>query len=74
MKKRELCPVIETINLLGKKWHLAIVHFLLEGPKGFNELKRNLGTISSKTLSKCLKELESYGIVRRKVYKTPIKD
>jgi len=70
---REVCPVIETINHLGKKWHLAIVHFLLSSPKGFNELKRSLGSISPKTLSKCLKELESYGIVKRKVHSSPIR-
>lgn len=73
MRQREVCPVVEAINILGRKWHLAIVHFLFDGPKGFNELKRNLGAISSKTLSKCLKELEEQGIVKRKVYSSPLR-
>lgn len=73
MKHKEVCPVIATINIIGKKWHIAIIHFLFEGPKGFNELKRNLGAISSKTLSKCLKELVRHGIVKRRVHSSPIR-
>ena len=70
---KEICPVVEAINLIGKKWNLAIIHFLFDGPKGFNELKRCLGSISSKTLSKSLKELEMQGIVNRRVYNSPIR-
>ncbi|HEQ78313.1 MAG TPA: transcriptional regulator [Euryarchaeota archaeon] len=72
-KHKEVCPVIATINILGKKWHIAIVHFLLDKPRGFNEFKRNLGAISSKTLSKCLKEMVEQGIVKRKVHSSPIR-
>ena len=43
MKDGDFCPVYEAINLLQEKWTLHIVRSLLEGPKGFNELGRDIG-------------------------------
>ncbi|HDL15856.1 MAG TPA: transcriptional regulator [Euryarchaeota archaeon] len=42
MGHKEVCPVTEAINILRKKWHIAIIHFLLDGPIGFNELKPDI--------------------------------
>lgn len=53
------------LRLLGKKWTVSI---LLELERyhmlRFNQLKENLGSISSATLSTVLKELQAYGLVK----------
>ncbi len=71
MKPKEFCPVAETINLIGKKWKLMIIYNLMDGGKGFNELKAHMNGISSKTLSQGLSDLRSAGIVAREVHPKP---
>lgn len=68
MVKKGICPVVETIKIIGKKWHLIVVYQLLSGPKRFNELLNSIEGISSKTLSESLSELVKNGLVSRKVY------
>lgn len=67
-RKEEFCPIVETVNLIGKKWTLVVIRYLMEGPKRFNELKRAIKNISSKTLSQTLSDLEEKGIINRRVY------
>jgi DNA-binding HxlR family transcriptional regulator len=66
--KKEFCPIVETANLIGKKWTLVVIRYLMDGPKRFNELKRSMQSISSKTLSLALSDLEMKGIINRKVH------
>lgn len=74
MVPKEFCPIVETANLIGKKWTLVVIRYLVDGPKGFNELKRSVKDISSKTLSATLSDLERKGIVERNVHtKSPIR-
>lgn len=55
-------------QILGRKWHLRIVHQLLaNGPLGFSELKTQVTGVSSKMLSESLSSLEDHGIVDRSV-------
>ncbi|MGP6207723.1 winged helix-turn-helix transcriptional regulator [Cuniculiplasma sp. SKW3] len=62
-----LCPVIETLKIIGGKWELSVIKSLLEGPKRFNELLRSCYGISSRTLSRILKNLTDNGIIKRDV-------
>ncbi|MFC2162325.1 winged helix-turn-helix transcriptional regulator [Candidatus Altiarchaeota archaeon] len=64
-----ICPIGKTVSLIGKKWSLLILKELYcRGPNlRFNQLKKNLGQVTSAILSKRLKELEAEGIVHRKV-------
>lgn len=64
------CPIVETIKTLAGKWNLITIRYLLEGPKRFNELKRNIGNINSKTLSVSLKHLMREGLAERRVIET----
>lgn len=58
-----------TMSVIGGKWKLVIIYLLAENQTvRFNELKRQLGAITYKTLSSQLKELESDGLVKRKEY------
>ena len=49
---------------------MIILFWIVEtGPAlRFNDLKRKIGTISFKTLTTSLRELEADGLIRRKVY------
>lgn len=69
MKKNELppCPVATLLVLIGTKWKVLIVRDLLTGTKRFKELQRSVGC-SQKVLTDNLRELETNGLVSRKVY------
>ncbi|MHB0976486.1 MAG: winged helix-turn-helix transcriptional regulator [Candidatus Aquicultorales bacterium] len=57
------CPAHATMELLGQKWTLHIIHSLADGKKRFNELAQAVGGVNSRTLSQRLRELEVEGIV-----------
>ena len=65
--KGDICPIVETIKLIGGKWELTIIRYLSENPMRFNELLRSADGISSRTLSRILKTLMENGIVKREV-------
>lgn len=67
MKTGRECPIVSTIGLVGKKWHLTTIRYLMDGPKRFNELKAVMNPMSSRTLSAVLSELREVGIVERVV-------
>lgn len=62
------CFVAKTLKVIGSKWTMMILHNLFEGKKRFGELQKSLGTISPKTLSQRLDELEETGIIKKKVF------
>lgn len=62
------CPVATTINLIGNKWKLLIIRDLLNGTKRFGELRKSLSGISQRVLTANLRELESDGLIDRKVF------
>jgi len=58
-----------TMSLIQGKYKMFILYALMEyGTVRFNELKRYIATISYKTLSATLKELEADKLVCRKEY------
>lgn len=67
MNRSSLCPVVETARLIGRKWDLIVIRYLLDGPKRFAELKDQIPDVSSKSLSATLKQLGSKGMVNRSV-------
>ena len=62
------CPVETTLMLIGDKWKVLILRDLLTGTKRFGELKRSVGGISQKVLTAQLRDMESSGLVSRRVY------
>ncbi|MCB0021758.1 MAG: helix-turn-helix transcriptional regulator [Caldilinea sp.] len=61
-----LCPVEPAARIIGQKWTLQIVYFLLDGRSmRFCELQDRLGGVNPSTLSSRLKMLEEEGMVRR---------
>lgn len=61
--------LISMADVLGRKWHLVILHELLtEGAMGFGELKGDIDRISSKVLSDSLERLETeHELVERRI-------
>jgi DNA-binding HxlR family transcriptional regulator len=67
MPRKAICAICETARLLGGKWDIMVIRYLLEGPKRFTELREMIPDISSKSLSATLKQLDAKGIVVRTV-------
>ena len=61
------CPVYDAIAVLQGKWTLQIVHALMEGPLGFNELARAIGGCNPSTLAQRLDTLVRLDLVARTV-------
>ncbi len=58
-----------TMSLIQGKYKMFILYTLMEfGTVRFNEMQKYIGTITFKTLSSTLKQLESDGLVNRKEY------
>ncbi|MEK3787234.1 winged helix-turn-helix transcriptional regulator [Paenibacillus sp. FSL K6-1230] len=69
VKNIEDTPFGYTISLIGGKWKMVIMYLLAENETvRFNDLKRQIGAITYRTLSAQLKELEADGLVNRKEY------
>ncbi|MCA1819822.1 MAG: winged helix-turn-helix transcriptional regulator [Thermoplasmatota archaeon] len=65
-----VCTVGGVIDTIGKKWTMCIVVTVGNQPGiRFNGLLAALGTISPRTLSETLKELEREGIVGRQAFR-----
>lgn len=63
--KKAGCPAERTLLLIAGRWKPLVIHWLLAGPTRFNELQRSLGSITHRTLSRTLKEMEQDGLVQR---------
>ncbi|BAX81098.1 winged helix-turn-helix transcriptional regulator [Labilibaculum antarcticum] len=69
------CPASAAMELIGGKWKSVILTHLIDGEKRYNELRKEMPTITERTLSLQLKQLEVDGLVSRKVFtkKPPLK-
>lgn len=65
LKKTLSCPVETTLSVISGRWKVLIIHQLLEGEKRFNQLQRELGSITHRTLAAQLRELEDAGLILR---------
>ena len=69
------CCTSLTMGIIGGKWKTVILFHLIKGPLRYNELRKEMPTVTERTLSLQLKTLEADGIITRKVYtsKPPLK-
>lgn len=70
------CCASLTMGVIGGKWKTVILyHLMVGGTLRYNELRKEMPTVTERTLSLQLKTLEGDGIIKRKVYtsKPPLK-
>lgn len=60
------CPIRTSLEMLGGKWRLVIIHQLREGPRRFSDLSRLIPDISEKMLAQELKSLVENHLVDRR--------
>lgn len=63
--ENSLLSVHEALEILGGKWKIPILLNLACGRKRFTEIKEKINGLSSKVLSKELKQLEEHNLIRR---------
>lgn len=69
MKRRAAaCPAEATLQVIGGRWKILILWNLFQGSRRFSELMRAMAGITQKMLTQQLREMETDGIVHRKVY------
>lgn len=63
------------MGVIGGKWKTVILYHLIDGTLRYNELRKEMPSVTERTLSLQLKTLEEDGIIKRKVYasKPPLK-
>ena len=64
----EGCPVEAALEQISGKWKGLIIYHLMDETLRFSQLSRQVGSVTQRSLTKQLRELESDKIVRRKVY------
>lgn len=63
------CPILHVFRRIGGKWKLPILwHLADQETVRYNELKRSVRGVTNMMLTKCLRELEDFGLVIRKQY------
>lgn len=68
-KSIDIQPFAYAFSLIDGKWKMHILFWLWHFEVlRYGELKKNLGAVTHKMLSKQLKELEADGIITRKEY------
>lgn len=64
----ENCPVTATMEVIGGKWKLLILHLINNDIRRFGKMSMMLKDISKQMLTTQLRELESDGIIVRTIY------
>ena len=65
----EYCKAAPMLEWLGNKWTLVVLVKISEnGPIRFNELYRNIPSISEKVLAQVLRQLTADGLIRRELF------
>jgi DNA-binding HxlR family transcriptional regulator len=62
--------VSKILARIGEKWSMLVVMLLRDGPRRFNDIKRNTGGISQQMLTRTLRGLERDGMVTRTIFPT----
>ena len=62
------CPVEAGLEQIAGKWKGLIIYHLLSDTLRFNQLARRMGSVTQRSLTKQLRELEADGILNRKVF------
>lgn len=67
----EGCIAAHALDLIGDRWALLVVRELMLGPRRFGALRRGMPGISANILTRRLTELETQGILTRRMLPPP---
>jgi len=62
------CPVTATMNVIGGKWKILIIHLINNDIRRFGKISMMLKDISRQMLTTQLRDLERDGILERVIY------
>jgi len=72
-QEQELRALQDTLYFIGGKWRLPIINSICNGNRRFREIERSIPGITTRMLSKELKEMELSKLLKRNVYAdTPV--
>jgi DNA-binding HxlR family transcriptional regulator len=60
--------IARTLEVIGDKWTIALIHHIFQGQNRFGELQRAMVGISPKTLTLRLRHLERHGIITKTIF------
>jgi len=66
--KRSVCPITNTLEIIGDKWTMIIIRDLFLGLKTYSEFQQSPENIPSNILADRLKKLEAGGIIDKIPY------
>lgn len=67
-QQAELKALQDTIYVVGGKWTLPVINSICNGNRRFREIERSIPGITTRMLSRVLKDLELNNLVVRTVY------
>ena len=67
MPEIKSCPIEATFKIIGKRWTVLIIREILRGNTQFNRFMENIEGLTPKVLTERLRELERFGIIRRRI-------
>ncbi len=65
-----IASISEVLQFLSGKWTFLVITELLKEPQRFNQLRRNLGNLNTKSLTDTLRNLEEHQMIKRQVFPT----
>lgn len=69
-QKEEIQALQDTIYVIGGKWKLPIINSICNGNRRFREIERSIPGITTRMLSRELKDMEANQLIVRKVTPT----
>jgi DNA-binding HxlR family transcriptional regulator len=67
----QYCPLAHALGVVGERWTLLVVRELLHGPKRYTDLVEGLPGIGTNVLASRLRDLEQFGVVRKRKLPPP---
>lgn len=72
-QQEELRALQDTLYFIGGKWRIPVINSLCNGHRRFREIERSIPGITTRMLSRELKDMEMNKLLVRKVYPdTPV--
>ena len=56
------------MGMIGGKWKSVILYYLIDGAMRYNELQKRMNSVTERTLSLLLKNLEEDGVIQKQVF------